>query len=75
MKIAQIVPLLLGHVELVFEDGSHTIVGRGDHEAHAPKPGDEWPPKPAEPAPAPAPEPVAVAPPPPEEPLELGEAK
>jgi hypothetical protein len=39
-------PASFGHLMLEFEDGMKQMVrNRGDHEPHAPKPGEMWPPK------------------------------
>ena len=43
-KIAKVSPMAMGHLMLEFEDGVKQMVHRGDHEAHAPKVGDMWPP-------------------------------
>lgn len=71
-RIAKVAPVMHGHVCLEFEDGTKKFVFRGEHEAHAPGPGDFWPPEapvvasieePIAPPPAP-PVVVEVAPPP-----------
>ena len=43
-KIAKVNPAGFGHLMLEFEDGVKQLVHLGDHEAHAPKGGDLWPP-------------------------------
>jgi hypothetical protein len=43
-KIVKVSPSVFGHLMLEFEDGTRQSVYRGDHEVHAPKPGDLWPP-------------------------------
>jgi hypothetical protein len=43
-KIVKTQPGSFGHLLLEFEDGTKQMVFRGDHEAHAPQPGDLWPP-------------------------------
>jgi hypothetical protein len=44
-KIAKAGPMAMGHLMLEFEHGTKQMVHRGDHEAHARRPGDMWPPK------------------------------
>lgn len=44
-QIAKVQPMMHGHLMLEFTDGSKQSVHRGDHEAHAPKAGDLWPPE------------------------------
>lgn len=43
-KIAKVSPAMHGHLHLTFEDGTQTVIQRGDHEAHNLKPGDYYPP-------------------------------
>ena len=42
--IKKVSPAAFGHLMLELEDGTKQLVHRGDHEAHAPKAGDLWPP-------------------------------
>ena len=42
--IAKVQPMAHGHLMLEFEDGTKQTVFRGDHEQHAPRVGDLWPP-------------------------------
>lgn len=43
-KIAAVNGTVHGHIVLDLEDGTKQTVFRGQHEAHAPKKGDLWPP-------------------------------
>jgi hypothetical protein len=43
-KIVKVGETFHRHLILELEDGSKQTVFRGEHEAHAPKPGDLWPP-------------------------------
>ena len=43
-KIVKVSPAAFRHLMLGFEDWVKQLVHRGDHEAHAPKAGDLWPP-------------------------------
>jgi hypothetical protein len=45
--ILSVHPMTHGHLKLEFTDGSSLVVFRGEHEPHAPKKGDPWPPAPA----------------------------
>ena len=44
-RIVKVSPMAHGHLMLEFSDGTKQTVFRGDHEQHAPKVGELWPPE------------------------------